>query len=194
MSAILAPYGLKPIYHPSGIIRPKALDVASGYNTNLFMYTPVALGAPAAGLVAGPQLAATGPFIGTFLGVEFTPSNGRRQFSNWWTANQVATQIVTYYTDDELITYEIQANGSIAETQIGNQADFTAEVGNTTTGFSTIALDTAGISTNGNKQVRIIGNAIAYPVAGSINQFGDAFTIVQVQIANHQFRATRAAI
>lgn len=193
MSAILAPYGLKPIYHPSGIVRPKALDVASGYNTNLFLYTPVALGAPAAGLIAAGT---TGPAIGSFLGVEYnsTAAGGRRQYSNWWAANTVATAIVAYYTDDELITYEIQADGSIAETQIGNQANVNAEAGNTTTGFSTISLATGSLSTNGNALLRIIGNAISYPIAGSINQFGDAFTIVQVQIANHQFRATRVAI
>lgn len=187
MSAFAAPFGLKPLYHPSGIIRPKALDVASGYNTNLFQYTPVALGAPAAGLIAFP--AVSGPIIGTFLGVEYTQTNQRRTYSNWWPANTVATQIVAYYTDDELITYEIQANGSIAETQIGNQANITAETGNTTTGFSTIALDTGTLTTNGNALLRIVGLT-----PGPLNAFGDAFTIVQVQIANHQFRATRVAI
>lgn len=189
MSAFAAPFGLKPLYHPSGVIRPKALDFASGYNTNVFQYTPVALGAPASGLVIGPSLQATGPIIGSMMGVEYTPANQRRVYSNFWPANQVATQIVAYYTDDELITYEIQANGSIAETQVGNQADMTAEVGNTVTGFSTIALDTATLSTNGNKQLRIVGLT-----PGPLNAFGDAFTIVQVQIANHQFRATRVAI
>lgn len=191
MSATLNPYGLKPIYHPSGIVRPKALDIASGYATNLFMYTPVALGAPAAGLIAGGT---SGPIIGSFSGVEYTSSDGRRRYSNNWPASTVATQIVAYYTDDELITYEIQADGSVAETQIGNQANVNAEAGNTTTGFSTISLNTGSLTTNGNALLRIIGNAISYPVAGSINQFGDAFTIVQVQIANHQFRAMRIAI
>jgi hypothetical protein len=186
VSAFAAPFGLKPLYHPSGIIRPKALDIASGYNTNIFQYTPVALGAPASGLIA--STAVTGPAIGTFSGVEYTPTNQRRVYSNFWPANQVATQIVAYYTDDQLITYEIQANGSIAETQVGNQANVTAEVGNTVTGFSTIALDTTTLTTNGNALLKIVGLT-----PGPLNAFGDAFTIVQVQIANHQFTATRAA-
>jgi hypothetical protein len=190
VSAFAAPFGLKPLYHPSGIIRPKALDIASGYGTAIFQYGPVALGAPAVGLIAGPQLASTGPIIGTFLGVEFTPNDGRRRYSNNWPAGQTynAGSCVAYYTDDQLITYEIQANGSITEAEIGNQADFTAEVGNTTTGFSTIALDQTGLTTTGNKQLKIIGLT-----PGPLNAFGDAFTIVQVQIANHQFTATRAA-
>lgn len=191
MSSILAPYGLKPIYHPSGIVRPKALDVASGYATNLFMYTPVALGAPAAGLIIYSAVA--GPIIGCFLGCEFTPANGRRQFSPWWTGGQVATQIVCYYTDDELIQYEIQADGPVAETQIGNQASINAETGNQTTGFSTVSLATGTLTTSGNLMLRVSGNVISYPIAGSQNAWGDAYTIVQVMIANHQFRATRAA-
>lgn len=187
MSAFAAPFGLKPLYHPSGTVRPKALDIASGYNTSLFQYGIVALGAPANGLVAGPV---AGPIIGCFLGVEFQPADGTgRRYSNRWLANTVASQIVAYYTDDELITYEVQANGPITEALIGNQANVTAEVGNNVTGFSTQALDTASLTTNGNALLRIVGLT-----PGPLNAFGDAFTIVQVQIANHQFRATRVAI
>lgn len=187
MSAFAAPFGLKPLYHPSGNVRPKALDIASGYNTSLFQYGVVALGAPALGLIAGPI---AGPIIGCFLGCEYTPSDGRRRYAPNWPANQVATQIVAYYTDDELITYEIQSNTTVTEGMIGNQANVTAEVGNATTGFSTQALDVVGsISTSGNALLRIVGCT-----QGPLNALGDAFTIVQVQIANHQFRATRVAI
>lgn len=187
MSAILAPFGLKPLYHPSGVVRPKAMDFASGYNTNVFQYGLVALGAPASGLIAGPV---AGPIIGCLLGVEYQPNDGTgRRYSNRWPANQVTLNNVAYYTDDQLITYEIQANGSIAETQVGNQANATAEVGNTTTGFSTQALDTATLSTAGNALLKIVGLT-----PGPTNAYADAFTVVQVQIANHQFTAIRAAI
>ena len=190
MSAFAAPFGLKPLYHPSGIVRPKALDIASGYNTNIFQYSPVALAAAAAtGLILGPVTHVGGAIIGCFLGVEYTPANQRRVYSNFWPANQVATQIVAYYTDDQLITYEIQGDGSITEAALGSQADMTAEVGNAVTGFSTVALATASISGAGvNLQLKIIGLT-----PGPLNAFGDAFTIVQVQIANHQFTAERVS-
>lgn len=185
MSAFAAPFGLKPLYHPSGVIRPKALDIASGYNTNLFQYTVVAYDvAASAGLVISPV---DGPAIGCFQGVEFQPADGSgRRYTNRWLANTVATAIVAYYTDDPVITYEIQANGSITETMIGNQASATAEAGNLTTGFSTQALDTATLSAAANHLLRIVGLT-----PGPLNAFGDAFTIVQVQISNHQFVATR---
>lgn len=191
MSAFAAPFGLKPLYHPSGIIRPKAADIASGYNTNLFQYTPCALrvdnagGAANAGLQIYPAVG--GPIIGAFMGVEYTPANQRRVYSNFWPANTVATQIVAYYTDDAVITYEIQANGTLAENAMGAQYNITAEVGNTVTGFSTVALDTATANPfTANNLLRVVGLT-----PGPLNNWGDAFPIVQVQISNHQFVATR---
>lgn len=187
MSATAGPFGLKPLYHPSGNIRPKALDIASAYATNLFQYTPVQVAAGSTGLIAAGT---AGPAIGTFCGVEYTPSDGRRRYSNFWPASQVATQIVAYYTDDQLITYEIQGDGSIAESALGNQANVNAEAGNTTTGFSTISLNTAGLVSSGSvKLLRIVGLS-----PGPLNAWGDAFTIVQVQISNHPFTATINAV
>ena len=193
MSSIAAPFGLRPSYHPSGLIRPKALDVASGYGTNLFQFTPVSLRTDNAGGVANAGLqiyaAVGGPIIGTFQGVEFTPPDGRRRYSNYWPANQVATQIVAYYTDDVLITYDIQANGTLAENAIGAQYNITAEAGNLVTGISTVALDTGSANPfTGNNLLKVVGLT-----AGPQNAWGDAFPIVQVQIANHHFTATRAA-
>jgi hypothetical protein len=187
MSAVLAPFGLKPLYHPSGIVRPKALDVASGYNTNLFQYTPVKIANGSTGLIAAGT---DGPALGVFMGVEYTPSDGRRRYSNWWAAGQVATQIVAYYTDDPAITYEIQADGSVTEANMGNQADVNAEVGNTTTGFSTISLATAGLISGGAvKLLRIVGISSGPGPVAPGNSWGDAYTIVQVQISNHVFVA-----
>ncbi len=185
MSLYNSPFGLAPLYHPSGILRPKRATVASGYNTNLFMGTPITFVPGTASLSAAGT---SGPAVGTFLGCEFTPASGRRQYSPYWPAGQVATQIAAYYTDDPNITYQIQANGSLAESSVGDQANLTAEAGNTTTGFSTIALDTGTLTTNGNGLVRIVGISF-----GPWNNWGDAYTIVQVQISNHLFVATRAA-
>lgn len=190
MSAFAAPFGLKPLYHPSGNVRPKALDITSGYNTNIFQYSVVALNTGnvtpgVQGLILSPV---DGSAIGCFLGVEFTPSDGRRRYSNNWPANQVATQIVAYYTDDVLMTYEIQASATLAENSIGSQYSVTAEAGNTTTGFSTQALDTtSGTPFASSHLLRVVGLS-----SGPLNNWGDAFPIVQVQISKHQFTAPLA--
>jgi len=185
MSTVSQPFGLRPAYSPSGVVRPTAYTMASGYGVNILQNQPVKIGTD-----GNIQAAAIGErYIGTFQGVEFTDSDGRRRVSNKWTASAVATNIVAYVTLDPSIVYEIQANGSIAVTDIGKQADYTAITGGSfTTGLSGMMLDTATLTDTGNAQMRIIDLA-----PGPDNAFGDNFTIVQVQISEHQNVADRAA-
>lgn len=185
MSTVSQPFGLRPAYSPSGALRPTAYAIATGYNANILQNQPVKIGTD-----GNVQAAAIGDrFIGTFQGVEFTDSDGRRRVSNKWTAAQAGTDIVAYVTLDPTIVYEIQANGSIAVTDIGSQADFTTiTAGSTVTGLSALMLDTATLTNSGNASLRIIDIA-----PGPDNAFGDNYTIVQVQIAEHQNVADRAA-
>jgi len=185
MSTVSQPFGLRPSYSPSGVVRPTAYTILTGYASNILQNQPVKIGTD------GPvQAAAIGDrFIGTFQGVEFTDSDGRRRVSNKWTASQAGTDIVAYVTLDPSIVYEIQANGSLAVTDIGSQADFTTiTAGSTVTGLSALMLDTATLTTSGNASLRIIDLA-----PGPDNAFGDNYTIVQVQISEHQNVADRAA-
>jgi hypothetical protein len=185
MSTVSQPFGLRPAYSPSGVVRPTAYTILTGYAVNILQSQPVKIGTN--GTI---EAAAIGDrFIGTFQGVEFTDSDGRRRVSNKWTASIAGTEIVAYVTLDPSIVYEIQANGSIAVTDIGKQADFTTiGTGSTTTGLSAMMLDTATLTDSGNAQVRIIGLSPAPD-----NDFGDSFTIVQVQVSEHQNVADRAA-
>lgn len=181
MSDTFTPFGLRPIRHPSGVIRPNAGTLASGLATNIFQGSPVALDTN--GLVV---LAAAGArAIGAFQGVEFTPADGRRSVRNFWPANQVATEIVAYFTQDPDIVYEIQGNASLGLAAIGQQYDWTANGsanGNTTTGLSTVGLDVASAAANAGVQVLGIGRGVD-------NTAGDSFTVVEVRISEHQLRA-----
>lgn len=180
MSTTASPFGLRPSYHPSGYIRPKVGVVASAYANNIFQYSPVAITTDGSLILA----AAGARAIGAFMGVEYTPTNGRRVYSNTWPANQVATEINAAYTDDPWITYTIQANGTVGQTNLGNQADWTANTtasGNTVTGLSTVALDIATLTAVGSAGMRIVGLT-----PGPDNAYGDTFTIVDVQISKHQ--------
>ncbi len=185
MSTVSQPFGLRPSYSPSGVVRPTAYAIASAYGTNILQNQPVKIGTD-----GNIQAAAIGErFIGTFQGVEFTDSDGRRRVSNKWTASTPASNIVAYVTLDPTIVYEIQGNGSLAVTDIGKQADFTAiTAGSTVTGLSALMLDTATLTDTGNASLRIIDVA-----PGPDNAFGDNFTVVQVQISEHQNVADRAA-
>ena len=185
MSSTSQPFGLRPAYSPSGVIRPTAYTIASAYGSNILQNQPVKIGTDGT-----LQAAAIGDrFIGSFQGVEFTDSDGRRRVSNKWTASTSATDIVAYATLDPSIVFEIQANGSIAVSDIGSQADFTTiTAGSTTTGLSAVMLDTATLTNSGNASLRIINIA-----PGPDNAAGDSYTVVQVQVSEHHNVADRAA-
>lgn len=187
MSAVAAPFGLRPAYHPSGTIRPVAGSIASTYGTNIFQYAPVAIDATSGLLVAA---AAGTRAVGAFMGCEFTAVQ-KRFYSSYWPTGTVATEIVAYYTEDPAIVYNIQASGSLAVTDVGSQLDWTANGsanGNTLTGLSSVAANVASINSTSNAGLRILGLA---PYID--NAWGDAFTIVEVQISEHQFVADQVA-
>jgi hypothetical protein len=177
MSTTSAPFGLKPVYHPSGTVIPVSGTITSGYASTIFQYSPVAYVAD-----GSIELAAAGsPAIGSFSGVRYVDANGRPQFSNKWTAATVGTQIVAWFTSDPDTIYEIQGAGSIAQLDIGEQADWSANTtssGNTTTGISNVTIGTPAVTTAG---LQVIGISV-----GPDNDWGDAFTVVRVRINEHQ--------
>ena len=196
------PWGLAPLLSQSGIVRPAPTPgwVASGFSSNLFLNAPIqvftdgslnlatALGAAAAG-------AAVNRIVGAMQGAEYTlTATGRRTVGNFWPASTVATQIVLWYTRDPWLTYEIQANGSLALGNLGNQASITTNGsanGSTGNGISTVGLDvTTGSSRTGTStnQLRVVGFSQRIE-----NTPGDAFTGVQVQISMHQDVANQVA-
>lgn len=182
MSATSAPFGLRPVYHPSGVIRPRSLagGITSGYSSTIYQGAPVKISTDGVLVLAGVGDA----FLGAFAGVEYTDALGFRQVSNYWPANTTGTDIVAYFHDDPLITYEIQANGSLAQASaMLRTSDFqVVNTGSTTTGLSSATISTTlkNSSTQGN--LRIVDIA---PYDN--NAWGDAYTIVRVLIAEHQY-------
>lgn len=190
MSSALNPFGLMPALHQSGTIRPSAYPgtIDSGYGSNIFLGSAVAQVADGSLNIVG----VTGSIIGAFQGVEYTPTGGgRRVVSNWWPSGTTYTATPTqpmfaWYTSDPWMTYLMQGDGSIAQSNLGNVGPITAEAGNTTTGFSTQALHAASLANTGNNQIQVVG------LWQDINNaWGDAFTVVEVQIAEHQYVANR---
>lgn len=187
MSATSAPFGLRPAYHPSGLDRAQGLAniIESGYTQNLLKGQAVKLSA-ATGYVVRAD--ATDALYGVFDGVEWTDTTGRRRVSNYWpalTAYQTGSLIAYIWTDPQVV-YEIQAAGSIAQTALGQEFDLSSPyAGSTTTGLSQALMDTSAASANTSKVLRVIDLA---PYPG--NAWGDAYTIVRVQIAKFQYNGT----
>jgi len=186
MSSTSAPFGLRPSFHPSGLDRAIALanGIASGYTSGILKGQPVALD------TSGNIIAATAgsAYQGAFAGHEWTDVSGRRQISNQWVANTsyVTGSEVTYYYSDPNIVYDIQANGSLAQTSIGDQANFASiTAGSTTTGLSQCMISTTLAGSGAVGDLRIINLTPQVD-----NAWGDAYTVVQVQVSRSQYVAT----
>jgi hypothetical protein len=183
MSSTNAPFGLRPAFHPSGLDRAQALagGIVSGYGSAILKGQPVKY---VTGGVIQPA-AADEAFIGAFAGVEFTDTTGRRRVSNNWPANTayIAGSCIAYFYADQNIVYEIQADGSLAQTSLGDEANLSnVTAGSTTTGLSQCTLSTTLVGAGNSAQCRIIDIA---PYTD--NDWGDAFTIVRVNISEYQF-------
>lgn len=197
MSSTSAPFGLRPAFHPSGLDRAQALanGITSGYASNILKGQPVQYGTTANAGTLGTIIAAgtTGAIAGAFAGVEFTDTTGRRRVSNYWPASTAyqTGSCVAYFYNDQNIVYEIQADGSMAQTSIGNEFNLNnLTAGSTTIGLSQATLNSASAAGNGVQgQVRVVDLA---PYVD--NAWGDNFTIVRVVIANSQFFGAVTAI
>ena len=220
MSTTFKPFGLKPAYHPSGLDRATAFvgtnsfqaATDNSYNapyslsagTAFYQYQPVGLNASNQLTIGATD---TTPIYGVFDGVEFTDSQGRRSVAKWASKTQLDsyTQIIFWIWTDPAMVYEAQINGSADASSIGAQYNFSGATGYTTAdgisignggaGFSTAALAAAAVATTVQGQVRVIGlgREVSYP-PGETNAWGDAYTIVQVQIANNTFVAPKASV
>lgn len=188
MSSTSAPFGLRPAFFPTGLERAQALanGITSGYSSNILKGQPVVYGTTANGGTLGTIIPAStsGTVTGAFAGVEWTDTTGRRRVSNYWPASTTGTAIVAYFYNDQQIIYEIQADGSMAQTSLGNEYNMNnVTAGSTTTGLSQCTLNSASAAGNGNQaQLRVVDLA-PYPD----NAWGDAYTIVRVQIVQTQW-------
>lgn len=192
MSSINAPFGLRPAFHPSGLDRAQALangiqavstsgNVSAGYATTILKGQPVKMNTGGYIVVA----AAGDAFLGAFAGVEWTDSTGRRRVSNYWPANEsfLVGSVVAYFYSDQNIVYEIQTDGTMAQTAVGDEADLSnTTAGSTTTGLSQATLSTTLAGSGNSAQMRIVDIA---PYAD--NAWGDDYVIVRATIAEYQF-------
>jgi hypothetical protein len=190
MSSTNAPFGLRPSFHPTGLDRAVALTdgIASGYSSNLLKGQPVALN------TSGVIIAATAgsAYQGAFAGVQWTDTTGRVRVSNYWPASTayITGSCIAYYYSDPNIVYDIQADGSLAQTSVGDQANFSAiTAGSSTTGLSQCTMSSSLVGSGAVGDLRIINLS-----QGVDNAWGDAYTVVQVQVSRSQYVATINAI
>jgi hypothetical protein len=220
MSTTFRPFGLKPIFHPSGLDRSVPFAGTNSFVTGVtytapyslttgqsfYQYQPVGI-TSSGQLTIAATAAATSPVYGVFDGVEYTTAEGRRTVGKSISKASLdaASSIVFWIFQDPSLVYEVQANGSVTSAAIGSQYNFSGATGATTAdgytigtggaGFSTTALASTAVASGAQGQVRVVGlgREVAWP-AGELNNWGDAYTIVQVELSNNTFRAPKVSV
>lgn len=189
MTAVAAPFGFRPVFHPTGLDRGILRTIASAYGTAIYKGGPVILNTNGT-IVVGTAAA---DILGIFNGVEYVDSTGKPNYSTFWPAGQTlftGTEAKAYVWEDPATVFEVQANGPMPATSVGDQADVVNPgAGNALTGLSTAALSTTLAGAGAQAQFRIYGLS-----RYEDNAWGDAFTIVQVQMARQQFVSNKVAV
>jgi hypothetical protein len=187
MSAASAPFGFRPAYSPTGLTRGKKYTIASAYGTAIYAGQPVILNANGTITVG----TAAADILGIFQGCEYVDSTGKPNVSTYWPAATTVlsgTTPVAWVVDDPDTVFEVQSDGSVAATAIGDQADVSNATANSN-GRSQATLSSTLAGAGVQAQFRIIGFGQAMD-----NVPADAYTVVQVKIARHQFVSNKVAI
>ena len=158
MSATSAPRGLKPIGLLGGMPfagSTREFLIKSGYATAIFNGDVVGLADTANstddGYLVREAVASEVNPIGVFLGCSYTdPNTGQLTFNQYYPGSIAASDIKAVVSANPFTLYEVQADGAIAQTQLGMTADLVqTQAGSTTTGNSGIQLDASTASVGG---------------------------------------------
>lgn len=193
MTSTAAPFGIVPFRHlGGGTIRPNLYPalLASGYAAALGLNSPVTIDATTQKLRAA---LVNEDIFGVFGGVMYRPSGATlyEQRKNW-IASSVADSsvpIVPIVFNDPNISYQIQANGTVAATSVLDQADFVNPGTVNTLGESVASMNATLGGAGVQKQLRIM-DVVHRPD----NAWGDAFPILEVQIARLQTIANKVGV
>ena len=196
MAATASPYGLKAVNELGGLpyagsTRSFLIDPA-GYNTNIYNgtivyvktsgYLNIVTGTGADGTTNSfPGSGTLTGAVGVFVGCTYTNAQGQIIYSQYYPANTASVQgsaITAYVIDDDRAVFQVQANGTVAQSALGDNVYLanaqSTSTGSTTTGNSNIAVSSTVITTTA--AFRIVGF-----VNSTTSQVGDAFTDLLVK-------------
>jgi hypothetical protein len=187
MSATATPYGFKPVNEIGGLPyagSTRQIKIASGYASNIYYGQVVSIVAAGTIQVVVTNGDNSTPFpagtIGVFVGCTYTnPSTKQLTFAQYWPTGTVASDAMAYVVDDYNTLFQVQADGSLAQTALGSNAILAAvqstSTGSTTTGNSNTAISTSVATTSG-YAFRIVDF-----VESTTSTVGDAYTDVLVK-------------
>tara|TARA_B100001964_G_C14161302_1_gene566844 strand:+ start:282 stop:869 length:588 start_codon:yes stop_codon:yes gene_type:complete len=159
MANVDAPFGFVPVKMQGGAPYSGGQTeylIADGASGNIFSGDLVTLRDTGTVLVAAAgQLNILGVFNGCF----YTDSNGKPQYAKYWPTGTSASDAVAFVIDDPNVIFEGQEDSSdLAIVDIGQNNDFIATAGSTTTGRSGHEIDSSE-TTDGTAGLRIVAKS-----------------------------------
>lgn len=128
--------------------------------------------------------------VGVFNGCNYIdPTTGKPTWKNFYpgSVNITSGKIIADVIDDPAQLFLIQADEDIVQADIGKNADVVGTGGSTTTGVSTMELDSSTIANTAALNLKIVG---LYDVPG--NALGN-FAVVVVKINEHLYGSAGVA-
>lgn len=200
MATTATPYGFLPVKRVDGLPYAghfRQYKIESGYGANIYNGSIVQIssdglitivttnGDNSTGFPAGT--------IGVFVGCQYTdPNLGYLLQRNYWPTGTVASDAVAFVVDDPNVLFQAQADGSLAQTNLGNNIYLAAvqstSTGSTMTGKSNTALDANTAASTTGFAFRIIEF-----VESETSTVGDAYTDVLVKFNVGSHLMTNAA-
>ena len=96
--------------------------------------------------------------VGIFMGCSYTdPTTGQKTFSNFWPADNAATDAMAYVLDDPFVLIQMQADEAMNTTDRGLNAAVVVTAGSATFGKSKNALDGSTPAVTATLPLRVIG-------------------------------------
>lgn len=188
MATTATPMGAEPVgtLSASGSFTGKVrhIKIASGYGTGIFYGDFVKIHTD--GTVQKDTGTTALTPVGVFVGCAYTdPSTNQKTFNQQWPASTVASDAVAYVVDDPSVLMQMQANGSLAQADLGTNLQVVQTAGSTSIGRSKNSTNSTA-ATTATLPLRLIDF-----VDGPSSAVGDAYTDIIVKFnAGHQYDNT----
>jgi len=125
--------------------------------------------------------------LGSLTGVFFTDaSTSKPTFANHLKANNTATDIVGFCTDDPYERYEVQASSTLAKADIFLNGNIVYTAANSVNNVSKVEIDTSALFTTNTGQLRVIGVSKGFNNE-LLNDTTFATNVVVTAIVNNHF-------
>jgi len=159
MATTATPYGARPIgtLSASGSFSGKVrhLPIGASYGTQISYGDFVKLVAD--GEIEKDVGTTATTAVGIFMGCAYTdPTTSQKTFSQFWPADNAATDAMAYVLDDPFVVFQMQADEAMNTTDRGLNASIVVTAGSSTIGHSKSALDGSTPATTNTLPLRII--------------------------------------